>query len=357
MTKTEARRQQAARFAEQLGVDPAALFAGAMAAWSNLNPQTVSFEQALSVAGVVLAADRTGDKTWRTCRWCHADITAQGPMPDWAAAETGRHPALFCPEARPPAGRLPLHEPVPGTGQRSYILAAAPELHGHGKTLMREVIETDPAGRRSVFAVVPDACALDILEALRHVSDYGRENLAAERYDIALTRAIETARALYARDEDRQCEDYARGQAALIAATFGRDIAEIEDAIGGGEMPGGVDNPRYFGLPVPVADEQIPAAPVRNTAVGLIGTLDHARKYTWSQQAEVAELLGRLDELTAELAGQLPENAGGGWGDQDYAADDARVEEVLAQARATREHMRGWAAGTETHRGEDDGRA
>jgi hypothetical protein len=53
----------------------------------------------------------------------------------------------------------------------------------------------------------------------------------------------------------------------------------------------------------------IPAAAVRNTTVGFIGTLAHARKYTWAQQPEVAELLDRLDALVTELAAQLPENA------------------------------------------------
>ena len=55
-------------------------------------------------------------------------------------------------------------------------------------------------------------------------------------------------------------------------------------------------------------DEQIPAGPVRSTAVGLIGTLAHARKYVWAEQPEVAELLRQLDSLVDELVCQLPEN-------------------------------------------------
>ena len=56
-------------------------------------------------------------------------------------------------------------------------------------------------------------------------------------------------------------------------------------------------------------DEVIPAAGIRNTTVGFIGTLAHARKYTWATDGSVAELLDRLDALVTELAAQLPENA------------------------------------------------
>jgi hypothetical protein len=49
------RREQASRFAAQLGIDGNALYRAAMAVWSNLNPQTHSFDQALSLAGAALA--------------------------------------------------------------------------------------------------------------------------------------------------------------------------------------------------------------------------------------------------------------------------------------------------------------
>lgn len=55
--------------------------------------------------------------------------------------------------------------------------------------------------------------------------------------------------------------------------------------------------------------EMIPAGPVRNSVVGLIGLMDHARKYWWSQDASVSEFLGKVDEIVTELANQLPENA------------------------------------------------
>ncbi len=56
MTPTEQRKAEAARFAGQLDLDPAALYRAAEAAWSNLNPQSVPFGHALSVAGVALRA-------------------------------------------------------------------------------------------------------------------------------------------------------------------------------------------------------------------------------------------------------------------------------------------------------------
>jgi hypothetical protein len=55
-TPAQFREGQARRFAAQLGLDGDALLAGAVAAWSNLNPQTVAFERALSVAAAVLLA-------------------------------------------------------------------------------------------------------------------------------------------------------------------------------------------------------------------------------------------------------------------------------------------------------------
>lgn len=56
ITPTQARKDQAASFATQLGLDPDELYEGAVAAWSNLNPQSVLFSHALSVAGVTLRA-------------------------------------------------------------------------------------------------------------------------------------------------------------------------------------------------------------------------------------------------------------------------------------------------------------
>jgi hypothetical protein len=56
VTPTEARKAEAANFAAQLGLDPDELYEAAVAAWSNLNPQSVLFSHALSVAGVALRA-------------------------------------------------------------------------------------------------------------------------------------------------------------------------------------------------------------------------------------------------------------------------------------------------------------
>lgn len=56
MTPTEQRKEQARQFAGRLNLDPDALYRAADAAWSNLNPQSVPFEHALSVAGVALRA-------------------------------------------------------------------------------------------------------------------------------------------------------------------------------------------------------------------------------------------------------------------------------------------------------------
>jgi hypothetical protein len=61
MTKTQHRKEQAARFAAQLGLNPEQLYAATDAVWSNLNPQTVSFDHALSVAAVALRAARDVD--------------------------------------------------------------------------------------------------------------------------------------------------------------------------------------------------------------------------------------------------------------------------------------------------------
>jgi hypothetical protein len=56
ITPTEYRKLTAANFGAQLGLDPDELYEGAMAAWSNLNPDRVPFDHALSVAGVALRA-------------------------------------------------------------------------------------------------------------------------------------------------------------------------------------------------------------------------------------------------------------------------------------------------------------
>lgn len=61
-TPAELRKDQARRFGAQLGIDGGALYRAAMASWSNLGPQSVTFDRALSVAGVALkAATRKGD--------------------------------------------------------------------------------------------------------------------------------------------------------------------------------------------------------------------------------------------------------------------------------------------------------
>ena len=190
-------------------------------------------------------------RTWRRCRHCHADITERGA--EWEARLDligGRAPN-YCPEN---GGG---HEPSDGDGQRSFQLAREPVRYGHGNQLMREVIETDPKGRRSVFAAVPDSHAFDIWELLGRVYGLGREDLAAERagedqaaaerYDAALDRAMTTAAELYAADEPGGCEDYARGQAALIAAAFGipGKQDQIEAAITGDPFRSGAGwNPR-----------------------------------------------------------------------------------------------------------------
>lgn len=57
MTDTDAvRRDQADQFADQLGLDRAAMHAGALAAWRNLSPQGLTWQQALSAAAAVLSA-------------------------------------------------------------------------------------------------------------------------------------------------------------------------------------------------------------------------------------------------------------------------------------------------------------
>ena len=53
---TQSRKDMSRAFAENMGLDPDELHAAAWAAWSNLNPQSVPFSSALSVAGVALKA-------------------------------------------------------------------------------------------------------------------------------------------------------------------------------------------------------------------------------------------------------------------------------------------------------------
>ena len=50
------RRSQVESMAARLGLDPDALERAAGAAWSNMNPQSTSWERALSVAGAALKA-------------------------------------------------------------------------------------------------------------------------------------------------------------------------------------------------------------------------------------------------------------------------------------------------------------
>ena len=73
MTPTEARKAEAARLAVVIGVDADDLFAAAMAIWSNLNPQTVTFVTALSAAAA-LAAVKAGH---------HAARAAEPDAPPW----------------------------------------------------------------------------------------------------------------------------------------------------------------------------------------------------------------------------------------------------------------------------------
>lgn len=56
LTPRQAREAQARAFAAQLGVDPDQLVRAADAVWSNLNPDRVNYDTALSAAGVALRA-------------------------------------------------------------------------------------------------------------------------------------------------------------------------------------------------------------------------------------------------------------------------------------------------------------
>lgn len=224
-TPTERRRRQAETFAAELDLaDGDALYRGAMAAWSNLG-SGVSFDHALSVAGVTLAAAQQA--TWAKCRHCHAAVyQVEGK---WAARPAGGQPVMFCPED--PGG----HEPAPGDGLRSFQLSSDPIRYGSRSQLMREVIETDPHGRRSVIGIVADDHSFGVCDLLRRVYGLGREDLAAGRGTEKarhLLLAVDAAARLYAREEGGKCEDYARGQAAMIAELFGLPSRpEVRDAI------------------------------------------------------------------------------------------------------------------------------
>ena len=56
----------------------------------------------------------------------------------------------------------------------------------------------------------------------------------------------------------------------------------------------------------------IRAIAIRDTVVGLIANLAHARKYMWAEQPDVAKLLTLLDGLVGKLAAELPENQAAG---------------------------------------------
>jgi hypothetical protein len=56
MSARQTREDAAIRFANHLGVDSRKMVVAADAVWSNLNPQTYSYERALSIAGAVLVA-------------------------------------------------------------------------------------------------------------------------------------------------------------------------------------------------------------------------------------------------------------------------------------------------------------
>jgi hypothetical protein len=58
--------------------------------------------------------------------------------------------------------------------------------------------------------------------------------------------------------------------------------------------------------------ELVPAADFRDLIVGLIGTIEDAKKYTWAEDPVVAEFIRRLDGYVTGLAGLLPENSTSG---------------------------------------------
>lgn len=90
-TPTEARRASAARLAEPLGLDGDALHAAALAVWSNLNPQTVTYERALSVAAVALAAAEHYQAAYELAA-LEAHLNNAGA--NWSAAQLRRHLAV-----------------------------------------------------------------------------------------------------------------------------------------------------------------------------------------------------------------------------------------------------------------------
>jgi hypothetical protein len=89
VTITEVRQASAQRFADKLGLDGEALYRAALAAWSNLNPQSVPFDHALSVAAVALKAAGTSP----------ASELSGTPLADALAkadAETENHYSALC---------------------------------------------------------------------------------------------------------------------------------------------------------------------------------------------------------------------------------------------------------------------
>jgi hypothetical protein len=90
MTPTEARQTEAARLAVVTGVDADDLFAAAMAIWSNLNPQTVTFVTALSAAAAALAAVKAGHDAARAAE----PDAPPWETPEWALLMTPRERAI-----------------------------------------------------------------------------------------------------------------------------------------------------------------------------------------------------------------------------------------------------------------------
>ncbi len=90
MTPAEAREAEAARLAVVIGVDADDLFAAAMAIWSNLNPQTVTFVTALSAAAAALAAVKAGHDAARAAE----PDALPWQTPEWALLMTPRERAI-----------------------------------------------------------------------------------------------------------------------------------------------------------------------------------------------------------------------------------------------------------------------
>jgi hypothetical protein len=90
MTPTEARKAEAARLAVVISVDADDLFAAAMAIWSNLNPQTVTFVTALSASAAALAAVKAGHDAARAAE----PDAPPWETPEWALLMTPRERAI-----------------------------------------------------------------------------------------------------------------------------------------------------------------------------------------------------------------------------------------------------------------------